>query len=92
MPKQTKNQYQSHLTPDHMIHGLGSTSLQELHQLLDDTAADIAQATTNTAQWPKLILYLLQSLETHTTPHDPFEERLVQICEKLTRRLNKGHW
>ncbi|MFC1997334.1 hypothetical protein ACFLXI_06980 [Chloroflexota bacterium] len=92
MPKKITNQFKSHLTPDHMIHGLGDTPLHEIHQLLEDTAADLAQATTNTAQWPALILHLLQSLETHTSPHEPFEERLVSICEKITRKLNKGHW
>ena len=64
---------------------------QHGQQVTDDTARANAQATTNTAQWPKLILYLLQSLEKHTTPYDNFEERLVTICEQITRRMNKGH-
>jgi hypothetical protein len=67
-------------------------TLKEIHQLLDDTAEAIAMATTNTAPWPALILCLLQSLETHTKETNPFDERLVQICERIARRLNQGHW
>ena len=92
MPKRTANQYQSSITPDHMIHGVDPHRYQELHQLLEDTARDIIQATTNTAPWPDLIIHLLQTLETHTTREDCFPERLVTLCERITRYLNTGDW
>ena len=92
MPQTRFNRHQSHLTPDHMIHAVDPDLYHEIIQLIEETADDIAQATTSTDPWPDLIIHLLASLEKHTNAHDPFEERLVTICEKITRRLNTNHW
>ncbi|MFC1996991.1 hypothetical protein ACFLXI_05210 [Chloroflexota bacterium] len=92
MPRITTSDHKSHATPDHFIHSLRDIPLQEIHELLDDTAQEIASATTSSDLWPAFILYLLEALETHTRPYDNFDERLVCLCERVTRRLNKGRW
>ena len=92
MPQSITSQHKSLTAPDSFIRSLNDIPLQEIYQLLEDTAQDIAGATASTELWPVLILYLLKALESHTNPTDRFEERLVQVCEKVTRRLNNGCW
>lgn len=84
--------HQAITIPDNFPEVTNSNPFVELHQLMDDTALDIALATINTQSWPALIIHLLRALEYQAPTADAFDEALIPIHQCLTKRLNIGNW
>ena len=73
------------------------SDLNEIRQLLDDTAKDLAQALPEPGEWSGWIVYLLEVLEVAAMDIDPdhpeaFEMSISGIAAEIGGRLQEGRW
>lgn len=69
----------------------------ELRQVLDETAREIATSYSNPRSWLSWMVYLLGKLEQEATDEDPshkesFKEMLAALQDQLRNRLKTGGW
>ena len=69
-----------------------SDPLNEIHQLLEDTAEDILQASDSTELWPNLVCLFLWLLDDRAPNSLEWENHLISIRDQITKRLESGRW
>lgn len=71
-------------------------SMDELRDILDNTALEIAQLDSNPNTWQSWMMYLLDRLEAQATQNsaqmDAFKDMLATLQDKLRNRLKTGGW
>jgi hypothetical protein len=66
--------------------------LQELRELLDDTAQDMAQVLPESSDWARWLTYLLEGLDNLANDSQEFEEMLDDLKNTIETRLEAGRW
>jgi hypothetical protein len=71
--------------------------LEDLQQVLDDTAHEIVESAPNVEKWDGLLVYLLEGMELQAASLDPdhpydYEAMLARLQDKLESRLTEGAW
>ncbi len=69
----------------------------DLREVLNETAAEMARMYSNPRSWQSWLVYLLERLEeqaTHKNPAnmDTFKEMLTALQDELRNRLKTGGW
>ena len=77
---------------EELIKDFNSDPLNEIHQLLEDTADDILQASDSTELWPRFVCLFLWFLEDRAPNSLEWEKHLISIHERITHRLDHGLW
>lgn len=68
------------------------SELQELRELLDDTAQDMAQVLPDSSDWSRWLMYLLEGLDGLANDPQEFEEMLDDLKNTIETRLEAGRW
>jgi hypothetical protein len=68
----------------------------DLRDVLDKTALEIAQTSSNPRTWQSWMIYLLERLESHATQNaaymESYKEMLSSLQDELRNRLKTGGW
>jgi hypothetical protein len=69
----------------------------ELREVLDNTAKEMAQLDRNPRAWLSWMVYLLGAMEQQATDYDPsrkdsYKEMLAAIQDAIRNRLRTGGW
>lgn len=71
-------------------------SMDDLRDILDNTALEIAQLDSNPGTWQSWMVYLLDRLEAkamqNSAQMEAFREMLAALQDKLRNRLKTGGW
>jgi hypothetical protein len=71
-------------------------SMDDLRDILDNTALEITQLDSNPDTWQSWMVYLLDRLEAQATQNsaqmEAFKEMLAALQDKLRNRLKTGGW
>jgi len=75
---------------------MSKSNEDELRDVLDKTAQEIAQMYDNPRSWQSWMVYLLGRLEAQTTENpaymETFKEMLSSLQDELRNRLKTGGW
>jgi hypothetical protein len=75
---------------------MSKNSEDELRDLLDNTAHEISEMSSNPRTWQSWMVYLLGRLEAQATLNpahmESFKEMLVSLQDELRNRLKTGGW
>jgi hypothetical protein len=75
---------------------MSAANEDELRDVLDKTALEIAQMYSNPRSWQSWMVYLLGRLEAQATQNpaymETFKEMLVSLQDELRNRLKTGGW
>jgi hypothetical protein len=75
---------------------MSAANEDELKDVLDKTALEIAQMYSNPRSWQSWMVYLLGRLEAQATQNpaymDSFKEMLAALQDELRNRLKTGGW
>jgi hypothetical protein len=75
---------------------MSKSSEDDLRDVLDKTALEIAQTTSNPRTWQSWMVYLLGRLEAQATQNpaymESFKEMLASLQDELRNRLKTGGW
>lgn len=78
--------------PDDFINSLNNargnqrTSLEEMHDVLDDLADDMSQAVPENT-WTELLIYLIEALERKAIDRAEFDSLLYGLLEYFSKRI-----
>ena len=68
----------------------------DLREILDSTALEIARTYPNPRTWQSWMIYLLERLEAQAVQNpaytESFKEMLVSLQDELRNRLKTGGW
>jgi hypothetical protein len=71
-------------------------SEDNLREILDGTAKEIAQMYSNPRSWQSWLVYLLERLEAEAMQNaahmESFKEMLVSLQDELRNRMKTGGW
>jgi len=62
----------------------------DLREVLNDTAGDLAQLIPNPEEWSNWIIYFLEELEDKTDNRAGFLEMLREVQDYLSKRIGGG--
>ena len=62
----------------------------DLREVLNDTAGDLAQLIPNPEEWSNWIIYFLEELEDKTDNRAGFLEMLREVQDYLSKRISGG--
>jgi hypothetical protein len=75
---------------------MSRSNMDDLREVLDKTAQEIAQLDRNPRTWLSWMEYLLERLEAQTTQNsaymEAFKEMLGSLQDELRIRLKTGGW
>jgi hypothetical protein len=75
---------------------MSKNSEDELREILDQTALEIARTSSNPRTWQSWMIYLLERLEAQAMPNsahmESFKEMLAALQDGLRNRLRTGGW
>jgi hypothetical protein len=75
---------------------MSKSNEDELRDILDKTAQEIAQMYSNPRTWQSWMVYLLGKLEAQAAQNsaymESFKEMLVSLQDELRTRLKTGGW
>jgi hypothetical protein len=75
---------------------MSKSNEDELRDILDKTAQEIAQMYSNPRTWQSWMVYLLGKLEAQAAQNsaymESFKEMLVSLQDELRNRLKTGGW
>jgi hypothetical protein len=75
---------------------MSKSSEDDLRDVLDKTAQEIAQTYSNPRTWQSWMIYLLGRLEAEATQNaahmESFKEMLASLQDELRNRLKTGGW
>jgi hypothetical protein len=75
---------------------MNKSSEDDLRDVLDKTALEIAQTSSNPRTWQSWMVYLLGRLEAEATQNpahmEAFKEMLASLQDELRNRLKTGGW
>jgi hypothetical protein len=76
---------------------MGTSNEDELREVLNETAQEMARMYDNPRSWNSWVAYLLERLEeqaTHKNPAsvDTFKEMLSSLQDEIRNRLRTGGW
>ena len=75
---------------------MSQSNEDELRDVLDKTAQEIAQMYSNPRTWQSWMVYLLGRLEAQATQNpahmESFKEMLAALQDELRNRLKTGGW
>ena len=75
---------------------MNKSSEDDLRDVLDRTAQEIAQLSSNPRTWQSWMVYLLERMEAQAMPNaahmESFKEMLVSLQDGLRNRLRTGGW
>jgi hypothetical protein len=75
---------------------MSKKSLDDLRDVLDNTALEIAQLDGNPRTWQAWMVYLLGRMEAQAAQNpaytESFKEMLASLQEELRNRLKTGGW
>ncbi len=75
---------------------MNKISEDELRDILNSTAQDIAQMSSNPRTWQSWLVYLLERLEAEAMQNaahmESFQEMLVSLQDELRNRMKTGGW
>ena len=75
---------------------MNKISEDELRDVLNKAAQDIAELSSHPRAWQSWLVFLLERLEAEAMPNpaymDSFKEMLVSLQDELRNRLRTGGW
>ena len=75
---------------------MSKTNEDDLREILNNTALEIAQMYPNPRTWQSWMIYLMERLESKAieTPayNESFKEMIVSLQDELRNRLKTGGW
>jgi hypothetical protein len=75
---------------------MSKNNMDDMRDILDKTAQEIAQFDSNPRAWRSWMVYLLERLEAQATPNpahmESFKEMLAALQDELRNRLRTGGW
>ncbi len=75
---------------------MSKSNEDDLRDILDKTAQEMAQMYSNPRTWQSWMVYLLGRLEAQTTQNpaymESFKEMLASLQDELRNRLKTGGW
>ena len=75
---------------------MSKSNEDDLRDVLDKTAQEMAQMYSNPRTWQSWMVYLLGRLEAQAAPNpaymEAFKEMLVSLQDELRNRLKTGGW
>jgi hypothetical protein len=76
---------------------MGKSNEDELRDILNSTAGEIARMYDNPRSWNSWMVYLLEHLEEQANQRNPaymetFKEMLLALQDELRNRLKTGGW
>jgi hypothetical protein len=75
---------------------MNKISEDELRDILNNTARDITQMSSNPRTWQSWLVYLLEQMEADAMPNaarmESFKEMLASLQDELRNRLRTGGW
>ncbi len=75
---------------------MSKSSEDDLRDVLDKTALEIAQTSSNPRTWQSWMIYLLERLEAQAMQNpaymESFKEMLASLQDELRNRLKTGGW
>ena len=75
---------------------MSTSNEDDLRDILDKTAQEIAQMYSNPRTWQSWMVYLLGRLEAESTKNsahmEAFKEMLASLQDELRNRLKTGGW
>ena len=75
---------------------MSKSSEDDLRDILDKTALEIAEMSTNPRTWQSWMVYLLGRLEAEAMKNpahmESFKEMLASLQDELRNRLKTGGW
>jgi hypothetical protein len=64
----------------------------EIRELMDVTAADLAQRVPDVSRWGGWVVYLLETLETKATDPAGYETMLYTLRNVIKHRIDQRYW
>jgi len=69
----------------------------DLRQILDETAAELARLSSNPRTWLSWMVYLLERLERQATNENPnhkdlYKDMIAALQDAIRNRLRTGGW
>jgi hypothetical protein len=75
---------------------MGKKTEDDLREILDNTAMEIADAYPNPRTWQSWMIYLLERLESQAIRNpaynESFKEMILSLQDELRNRLKTGGW
>jgi hypothetical protein len=75
---------------------MSKSNEDDLREILDKTALEMAQMYSNPRTWQSWMVYLLERLEAQAAPNsahmESFKEMLAALQDELRNRLKTGGW
>ena len=75
---------------------MSKSNEDDLREILDNTAKEMAELSSNPRTWQSWMVYLLERLEAQAMPNsaymESFKEMLASLQDELRNRLKTGGW
>ena len=68
------------------------TESDDLHELMTDTARDLAQVLSSPGDWPGWLVILLHELERQAGSPQEYHQAMALLVEVIEARLAAGKW